>query len=152
MIEDNRVATKLVWHLRTLGICWVLYGILCLAMAVWLISFENTATLMFGALLNRVSDPFRLMDLFHFTYGLIVAFAAVRGILGILSGGSLLAGSRPARTLALVAAFLSLCDIPLGTTLGIYSLVVFLNWTPPRSSTVVSDVPIPHLKRQTSTM
>lgn len=150
MTADNSIATKLAWHVRTLEICWVLYGILCLVMAVWLVSFENTATVMFGALLNRVPDPFRMMDFFHFTYGFVVALAAVRGILGILSGASLLAGSRSGRTLALVAAFLSLCDIPLGTTLGIYSLVVLLNWASPRSSTAMSDVQIPHLKRQTS--
>lgn len=152
MIEDNPVATNLAWHSRTLGICWLLYGILCLVVALWLVSFENTATLMFGALLNRVPDPFRLMDLFHITYGLIVALAAARGILGILSGVSLLARSRSGRTLVLVAAFLSLCDIPLGTTLGIYSLVIFLNWTYPRSANVLSEVSVPHLKHQTSTM
>lgn len=152
MTADNPIATKLAWHVRTLGICWLLYGILCLGMAVWLAFFENTATVMFGALLNRVPDPFRMMDFFHVTYGFIVAFAAVRGMLGILSGISFLVGSRSGRTLALAAAFLSLCDIPLGTTLGIYSLVVLLNWTSPRSSTSMSDVQIPHLKRQTSSM
>lgn len=152
MTADNPTAPKLAWHVRTLGICWVLYGILCLVMAVWLVFFETTATVMFGALLNRVPDPFRLMDFFHFTYGLVVALAALRGILGILAGGSLLAGSRSGRMLALVAAFLSLCDIPLGTTLGIYSLVVLLTWTSSRSSAVVSEVQIPQLKRQTSPM
>lgn len=152
MTADNLTASKLGRHVRTLGICWVLYGILCIAMVVFLVFFENTATLMFGALLNRVPDPFRMMDYFHFTYGVVVALAAVRGILGVLAGGSLLTGSRVGRMLALVDAFLSLCDIPLGTTLGIYSLVVLLNWPSPRSSTVISGAEVPQLKRRMSTM
>jgi hypothetical protein len=38
---------------------------------------------------------------------------------------ALLAG-KSARTLPLVAAFLSVADLPLGTTLGIYTLIVSL--------------------------
>jgi hypothetical protein len=52
---------------RVLGVCWVVYGVLRLAMTLWLISFTTTATLMFGALLTRVPDPFTLMSAFHFS-------------------------------------------------------------------------------------
>ena len=53
MTGDDHVAQSLTRHLRILGICWVLYGILRLVTAVWLALFSNTATLMFGALLGR---------------------------------------------------------------------------------------------------
>jgi hypothetical protein len=52
-------------QLRTLGVCWTVYGVIRLVMAVWLVVFSTTATLMFGALLARVPDPFTLMTIFH---------------------------------------------------------------------------------------
>src|ERR1700730_5435081 len=72
------------------------------------------------------SCPVSLMTDFHVIYTLLIALSAVCGILGIVAGLALLAGNRVGRTLALIAAFLSLSDIPLGTTLGIYTLVVLL--------------------------
>jgi hypothetical protein len=95
-------------------------------MAVCLVVYGRTAALMFGALLNRVPDPFTLLGIFHFLYTLMIVLSAVCGILGLIAGLALLAGQRSGRTLALLAGFLSLSNIPLGTTLGIYTLVVLL--------------------------
>jgi uncharacterized membrane protein (UPF0136 family) len=152
MIVDDPIAQPLSRHLRILAICWVLYGIIRLVIAVWLALFSSTATLMFGALLNRVPDPFSMMNIFHFLYGLLVAISAVCGIFGVLAGLSLLAGTRSGRTLAIVAAFLSLSNIPLGTTLGIYSLIVLLIWSPQHTSATVPGVQIPNLKHQPTTL
>ena len=95
-------------------------------MAVCLFIYSNTATVMFGALLNRVPDPFALMADFHALYAVMIVLSAVCGILGIIAGLALLAENRSSRRLALIAGFLSLSNIPLGTTLGIYTLVVLL--------------------------
>jgi hypothetical protein len=122
--SNDLVTPSLGDHARPLGICWVAYGVIRLAMAVLLISFGGTATLMFGALLNRVADPFTLMGTFHFLYALAVVLSAVCGVFGLVAGLALLGGQRSARTLCLIAGFLSLPNIPLGTTLGIYTLVV----------------------------
>jgi hypothetical protein len=81
---------------------------------------------MFGALLSRVPDPFTLMSIFHVMYIAMIALSIVCGILGLVAGLALLGGQRSGRTLALIAGFLSLSNIPLGTTLGIYTLVVLL--------------------------
>jgi hypothetical protein len=81
---------------------------------------------MFGALLSRVPNPFALMDDFHIVYMGIVVLSFVCGVLGILTGLAFLASGRPVRKLALLAAFLSVSEIPLGTTLGIYTLIVLL--------------------------
>ncbi len=148
MIPDDRVSANLARHLRILGICWLLYGILRLISAVWLAIFSNTATLMFGALLNRVPDPFRMMSMFHFTYGLIIVISGAIGVLGIVAGLALLSGVRAGKPLAILVAFLSLSSIPLGTTLGIYSLIVLLRWNPPQNSTVVPGVSVSNMKRQ----
>jgi hypothetical protein len=124
-LQESAVG-NLSGHRRILGICWVVYGILRLIMGVWLILFSGTATVMFGALLSRVPNPFALMDDFHIVYMGIVVLTFLCGFFGILAGLALLANQRPARTLALLAAFLSVSEIPIGTTLGIYTLVVLL--------------------------
>lgn len=123
---NESTAGNLSDHQRTLGICWVLYGIFRLVMGICLILCSGTATVMFGALLNRVPNPLALMDDFHIVYTVIVILTFVCGVLGVLAGLALLANQRPARTLAVFAAFLSVSEIPFGTTLGIYTLIVLL--------------------------
>ncbi len=111
---------------RILGVCWIAYGIFRLVMAIGLVLFSGTATLMFGALLSRVANPFALMSDFHLIYTATIVLSALCGVLGLLAGLAFLASQRPPRALALLAAFLSVSEIPLGTTLGIYTLVVLL--------------------------
>lgn len=126
MSSDDPVAQSLSGHIRTLGSCWIVYGVIRLIMAVCLVVYGRSAALMFGALLNRVPDPFTLLGVFHFLYTVMIVLSVVCGILGLIAGLALLAGQRSGRTLALLAGFLSLSNIPLGTTLGIYTLVVLL--------------------------
>ena len=109
-----------------LGVCWLVYGIFRLIMGICLVLFSGTATVMFGALLNRVPNPFALMGDFHIVYAGFVVLTCVCGILGLLAGLAVLANQRPARLLALLAAFLSVSELPFGTTLGIYTLIVLL--------------------------
>jgi hypothetical protein len=151
MATDDLSARDITRHFRILGICWVAYGILRLVTAVWLAFFTSTATLMFGALLNRVPDPFTMMSAFHLFYGFLVALSAICGILGILAGLALLSGARSGRALAIFAGFLSLSSIPIGTTLGIYSLIVLLVWTTRHSSASIPAVQFRDLKRQSMT-
>jgi hypothetical protein len=111
---------------RVLGLCWILYGVLRLAIALWLVAFTTNATLMFGALLTRVPDPFSLMTTFHFFYAGLTIWSAACGLAGILAGFALLTGQRFARILAIVAAVLSLPELPFGIMLGVYTLIVEL--------------------------
>ena len=74
MISDEHVSGRQDRRARMLGIFWLIYGAIRLIAALWLISFSNTATLMFGALLNRVADPFALMNDFHVLYTIIIVF------------------------------------------------------------------------------
>jgi hypothetical protein len=153
MISDNRMNNpNLARHHRILGICWILYGVLRLISAVWLALVGNTVTLMFGALLNRVPNPFAMMNVFHVFYGFLILLSGIIGILGVMAGLCLLSGARSGRPLAIFAAFLSLSSMPLGTTLGIYTLIVFLNWTPVHTAAEVPGVAVPHLKRQSMAM
>lgn len=129
MCPQDPVAQSPSGHLRTLGLCWIVYGVIRLITAVCLVTYVSTATVMFGALLNRVPDPLAPMGVFHFMYTAMIALSAVCGVLGLIAGPALLARRQSARRLALIAGFLSLSDIPLGTTLGIYTLVVLLPTT-----------------------
>lgn len=123
---DESAAGNLSGHRRILGACWLVYGILHFIMGICLVLFSGTATVMFGALISRVPDPFALMGGFHIVYAGIVVLTVLCGFLGLLTGLALLTNQRPARMLALLAAFLSVSEIPFGTTLGIYTLIVLL--------------------------
>ncbi len=152
MATDDTVWRQLSHHLRILGICWLLYGFFCLIAALWLVFFTNTATVMFGALLNRVPDPFTMMSDFHFVYGVLIVLSVVCGVLGVLAGLGLLAGQRFGNGIALIAAFLSLSCIPLGTTLGIYTLIILLPLSAWHTSAVPADRRSSSLRGQTVTL
>ena len=110
----------------TLGALWIVYALVRFVAAILLVIFSGTATVMFGALLSRVPDPYTLMTAFHIIYICAVIVTFLSGLVGLFAGLTLLAGKSSARSLAIVASVLSLCDLPFGTTLGIYTLIVFL--------------------------
>ena len=110
-------------HSRTLGACWVIYGIFRIATAVWMAAFTATATVMFGALLTRVPEPFSLMADFHLLYLVVLVWAGLSGFVGLLAG-ALLTARRAGTALLRLGSYLSVGDVPLGTTLGIYTLTV----------------------------
>jgi vacuolar-type H+-ATPase subunit I/STV1 len=126
MALDSSPTGNLTGHTQTLGVCWIAYGIFRLIMGICLFVYSGTATVMFGALLGRVPDAFSLMAGFHVFYVVIVVLSFVCGLLGLSAGLALLAKQGLARKLALTAAFLSVSDVPFGTTLGIFTLVVLL--------------------------
>jgi hypothetical protein len=137
-------------HQSILGVCWLIYGALRLIMGILLIPFSPTATVMFGALLTRVPNPYALMADFHFLYVCVIVLSILCGVLGILAGVALLASQRSARMFTIVAAFLSISDIPLGLTLGIYTLIVAFSSRWAANSTAMSSATERQLKRQTS--
>jgi hypothetical protein len=111
---------------KFLAACWVVYGVARLIAAVWLATFTPIATVMFGALLTRVANPFSLMAAFHLFYLFWIVLSAAAGIFGLLAGAALISGWSAARMLALIASVLSLSEIPIGLTLGVYTLVELL--------------------------
>jgi len=126
MSSDDAIVQSSNGYYRGLGGLWIVYGVIRLIMVLCLLVYGSTATLMFGALLSRVPDPFALMGIFHLLYTVMIALSAVCGVIGFFAGLALLAGQRSGRMLALIAAILAVSDIPLGITLGIYTLVELL--------------------------
>jgi uncharacterized membrane protein len=106
-----------------LGALWVVYGVIRFVVVAVMVVYSPTATVMFGALLNRVPDPMTLMSLFHIFYTVGIVVAGLSGLFAILAGLSMLAGKSAARGLGLVASLLSVSDVPLGTTLGTYTMI-----------------------------
>jgi hypothetical protein len=126
MALDGSETGNLSGHRQTVAVCWIAYGIFRLVMGLCLFVYSGTATVMFGALLGRVPDAFSLMADFHVFYAAIVVLSFVCGLIGLFAGLALLANHGSGRKLALVAAILSVSDLPFGTTLGIFTLIALL--------------------------
>jgi hypothetical protein len=106
----------------TLGILWLIYGVLCLAQAAWIVVYTSTLTLMWGAIINRVADPFFWMYAFHIWLIGAVIVLVLAGIFSFVAGAALMSGS--GRAFALVASILAILTGPLGVALGTYTMVV----------------------------
>ncbi|HXN98525.1 MAG TPA: hypothetical protein VN881_05590 [Candidatus Acidoferrales bacterium] len=110
----------------TLGVLWLVYAILRFAGAAFIVVYENTLTLMWGAIITRVPNPFALMSLFHFFLIFAVVLNIIAGIVSLLAAMALLGRTGSARTLALVASFFALINGPLGIALGAFTLAIFV--------------------------
>jgi len=110
---------------RTLGVLWLFYGIFRIAGAAAVVIWSGTLTVMWGAIITRVPDPFTLMTMFHVFWVFFVILGVVAGIISLLAGAALLSRGESARTLALVASFFGLTDGPLGIALGAFTLFAF---------------------------
>jgi hypothetical protein len=116
--------------MRNLGVLWILYGLLRFVAALVVFLSFPTLTVMWGALLTRVPNPFTLMDLFHVFLVFVIALAVVAGIVSIIAGLALMSGGPSARRVGMLAAFLALINGPLGIALGVYTLVVLVPANP----------------------
>jgi hypothetical protein len=112
--------------MRNLGMLWILYGLLRLIGALGTFLYFDTLTLMWGALLNRVPNPFTLMEIFHVFLIFVIILSIIAGVISIIAGLTLMSRGRAARTLGLLAAFFALTNGPLGIALGAYTLVVLV--------------------------
>lgn len=111
---------------RTMGILWLIYGVFRLAAGLWLIIYTPVLTVMWGALLTRVPDPFTWMDMFHIYLVLAIILAAISGVFALLAGVALMGGARAGRTLSMIASFLAILSDPLGIALGVYTLILMV--------------------------
>jgi hypothetical protein len=106
----------------TLGVLWLIYGVICLAKAAWILVYTATLTLMWGAIITHVADPFFLMDAFHAWLIGAVIVLVLAGIFAFIAGAALMGSS--GRAFALVASILAILTGPLGIALGTYTMVV----------------------------
>jgi hypothetical protein len=110
---------------RTLGVLWAIYGILRILGAAAVVIWSGTLTVMWGAIITRVPDPFTLMTMFHFAWIVFVILGIIAGIFSLIAAVALLSRGPSARSLALIAGFFGLTNGPLGIALGAFTLFVF---------------------------
>jgi hypothetical protein len=111
--------TKLQRHLRTLGILWIVVGVLWVIPSLVLMGLSHAPHIMIGdEMFNRPFMPPML-----FSLGSIFLFVAAGGI---FVGWGLMRHERWARITAIVVGILALFHPPFGTALGIYTLWVLL--------------------------
>src|SRR5260221_14330246 len=99
--------------MRTFGILWILYGLERFGVALAVFLCSPTLTVMWGALLTRVPNPFTLMDLFHIFLICAIILGVIGGAVSILAVLTLISGRPSARVLGLLAAFLGILSVPL---------------------------------------
>ena len=114
---------------KSLGALWALYGVLCFIEVAWLVVQADTLSVMWGALLGRVPNPYPWMSMFHLGLVLAVALLVLAGIFSLMAGSAMLTHSRwrSRRSMSMVAGFLGLVTGPLGLILGVYTLILILS-------------------------
>ena len=123
---------------NTVGILWLISALVCFVKAAWIALESPILTLMWGALLNRVPNPFAWMSDFHAVLMGIIVWDVVAGIFALMGGLAWMQNSRSTRFLLTVASLLALITGPVGLMLGVYTLAAALSGTEPRSATIHS--------------
>lgn len=107
-------------HVKIIGILWIVFGALSLfgALVIFLV-------LMGASLIPDMGEI--APGILRFVGFVVSSFLALLGVPKIIGGLGLLKGHEWARILVLVVSFLSLINIPFGTALGVYSIVVLFD-------------------------
>ena len=107
-------------HIKVIGILWIIFGALCLGLAFLALLF------FFGiAEIPNVEDieP----GVLRFIGILASSFLGLIGLPQIIGGFGLMQHKEWARILMLVISFISLPNVPFGTFLGVYTMIVLFN-------------------------
>jgi hypothetical protein len=121
-------AQSLGTHLRVMGALWAAYAALRIVGAVGVLTFRHYVVPLFLEFFPHDTGAFRF-PMVHFLSGIYVAsalFSAATAVIAAWAAWALLQRERSGRTIALVAAFVSLISVPLGTAIGVYTLVILL--------------------------
>jgi hypothetical protein len=107
-------------HVKVIGILWVVFGAFWLCLAVFaLLVFLGVA--MIPNVETITPNLLRVIGI------AVSMFLGILGLPQIIGGLGLLARREWARILVLVMAFLALLNVPFGTALGVYTMVVLFN-------------------------
>ena len=109
-------------HVRVIGILWIASGILTLLIAFLVFGILFGISFIPDVRCDSPEAPVILRTV-GIAVGLFLAFFSVPQIIG---GSGLLKHSEWARVLIIIISMLALLKFPLGTALGIYSIVILL--------------------------
>jgi hypothetical protein len=125
---------------KTLGIVWFIYAGLALVTGIIGLAFANA--ILSGGFGPWMQGPWAHGALPPMWFGpalvhFVWIFLVLRVGLALVAGWGLLEHTQWGRIVAIVAAFLSLLKFPLGTAMGIWTLVVLLGY---RNSTLYEQL------------
>jgi hypothetical protein len=109
---------------RTVGIFWGIYGMVMIAASAWIIVYNQTLTVMWGAIISRVANPFAWMSAFHLFLGATVVMALISAAFSLLAAFALLGGAAAGRRLGLIAAAFGMLGTPPGIALGVFTVAM----------------------------
>lgn len=112
------VGSRISRHGKLLGILWIAYALLNALVGFVLVVLANT---LFIHLQAEGAPTF-----LHPLLTVVGIFILLKGALGMAAGFGLVQREGWARVAALVVAFISLFNMPIGTALGIYTLWVLM--------------------------
>jgi hypothetical protein len=114
-----------------MGILWVVYGAYEILMAFGTIAMSRFYFSLFQNFMPpNANVPAQFLSLMRIVWVWGAVWAFISGAVGAFSGWTLLRREPYGRTVALIAAFVTLLRIPLGTGIGVYTLIELL----PRSA------------------
>jgi hypothetical protein len=122
--QGNRYGASKGTSFGALGTLWAVYGVLMIAAAAFLIVYNGTLTVMWGAIVTRVANPFAWISAFHLFLGATVVMALISAALSLLAAGALLRGAASSRTLGLAAAAFGMLGTPPGVALGVFTVAI----------------------------
>ena|SRR5579863_1768564 len=132
--ELERYAGKV----RILSILWFAYGAITIALSFMGMAFARAFMFNHGPWAHGWDGPFRPEWLGPAFLHFIWIFIVLRGALLLAAGWGLMERAPWGRMVAIVAAILSLIKFPLGTALGIGTLVMLLGY---RNQTLYERLP-----------
>jgi hypothetical protein len=94
-----------------------------LGAAAWIVVYNRTLTVMWGAIISHVADPFTWMTLFHVLLVATVVMALISGAFSFLAAFALLQAAASARRWGLIAATFGLLGPPPGVALGAFTAI-----------------------------
>lgn len=127
--SDSKTAMAvqaLAVHVRILGVLWAIFGVFEILMAFWMAAKPGPYLAMLQNILAQEGNASLTPEARHAVFLWAVIFSLFTGALGLFAGWMLTKRERSGRTVALVAAFVSLIQLPFGTGLAIYTFIELL--------------------------
>jgi len=118
-------AQRIESHRTVLGVLWILWGLLGVPPALFLLGFSHFGLPMIGA--GMPPQLMRMWPALSGVVGFLGGLALIVTLAHLAAGIGLLQRQSWARMLALVLGFLALLHIPFGTLLGIYTIWVLVS-------------------------
>lgn len=130
-VDSQLPREKLSSHLKIMGILWVVYSAFRILAGFGILAFSHFFLPLISNYLPRDADSAAmlpgLIQLLSTIYAVAFFISLAAGAVGVSAAIGLLQRRPWGRILALVAAFVSVLSIPLGTALAVYTMIILFS-------------------------